>query len=111
MNMGQSNYKQLCQQTTVFPLAKAAYRAGPVRIAYRAGPAPIACKAGFTTIWSDQFAKHAEKDNVYQTQTVSHRQHFVDPLTGVQTNNIESPSVIFSPMKITIRSKIINFSE
>jgi len=44
-----------------------------------------------TCIWSDQWAAYNTLNNIgYVHQTVNHDQHYVDPISGVHTNNIEA---------------------
>lgn len=44
-----------------------------------------------STVWSDEWAAYNQLNALgYVHQTVNHSQHYVDPATGVHTNNIEA---------------------
>ena len=44
-----------------------------------------------STVWSDEWAAYNQLNALgYIHQTVNHSQHYVDPATGVHTNNIEA---------------------
>lgn len=57
-----------------------------------------------TTIWSDEWRAYGNLGNIanYQHQRVNHSLHYVDPVTGVHTNNIEAR---WNACKLTFRRK------